>query len=73
MREPRTEQIALMVEEYLGLVDQPPERGGMHDAVAVPLVFRTRRRRRLGMAPALGARRVTGIRCQMRLKHQTAP
>ena len=30
-----------MIEEYLGLVDQPAESGRMHDAIAVPLIFRT--------------------------------
>ena len=30
-------QIAFVVEEHLGFVDQAPKRGGMHDAIAVAL------------------------------------
>jgi hypothetical protein len=39
MRQPGAEQVALVVDEDLGLVDQAPERGAVHDAVAVALVF----------------------------------
>ena len=39
MGEPRAVQVALVVDEHLGLVDEAAERGGMHDAVAVALVF----------------------------------
>ena len=37
VREPRTEQVALVVQEDLRLVDQPTEGRGMDDAVAVAL------------------------------------
>ena len=40
MRQPRSVQIALVIDEHLGLVDQPAKRGGMHDAIAVALIFR---------------------------------
>ena len=39
MRQAGAVQVALVVDEDLGLVHQPAERGGMHDAVAVALVF----------------------------------
>ena len=61
MREPRAEQVAFVVQEDLGLVDQPPERGGMHDAVAIALERVARRRRRFRMAPAARSRRVAGV------------
>ena len=57
--EPGTEQVALVVDEHLGLVLQPPERGGMDDAVAVALEFGTRRREGLRMLPPAG---LTGMR-----------
>jgi hypothetical protein len=37
VREAGAKQVALMVEEHLGLVDQPAEGGGVDDAVAVAL------------------------------------
>ena len=40
MREAGAVQVALVIDEHLGLVDQPAERGGMDDAVAVALVLR---------------------------------
>ena len=56
VREPRAEQVAFVVQEHLRLVDQPAERGGMDDAVAVALELGAGRRRRLGMAAAAAAR-----------------
>jgi hypothetical protein len=41
MRQPCSVQIAFVIDENLGLVDQPAESGRMHDAIAVPLIFRT--------------------------------
>src|SRR4030088_3316558 len=41
MGQPCSVQIAFVVDENLGLVHQPPERGRMHDAVAISLIFRT--------------------------------
>ena len=52
MREPRAKQIALMVQKYLGLVDQAAKRGAMHDAVAVALKVGARRRRKFGVSAA---------------------
>ena len=42
MGQSRTEQVTLVVQENLGLVNQPPESRGMDNAVAVPLILRTR-------------------------------
>src|SRR5580692_4924196 len=52
MRQPGPIQVALVVDEHLGLVDQPAERGGMDDAIAVPLIFRTVGGLRLRVAAA---------------------
>ena len=60
VREPRAEQIAFVVEEHLCFVNQPPECGGVHDAVAVTLESVARGRRRLSKAPPPAVRRVAG-------------
>jgi len=52
VREPGSIQVAFVIDEHLGLVDQAAEGGGMHDAVAVALVFRTICRLRFSIAPA---------------------
>ena len=44
MRQPGAVEIALVIDENLGLVDQTAEGRGMHDAVAVALVFGRDRR-----------------------------
>src|SRR6266404_5778269 len=41
MRQPRPVQIPLVIDENLGLVDQPAKSSRMHDAIAIPLIFRT--------------------------------
>ena len=46
MREAGSKQVAFVIEEHLRLVDQPPERGGMHDAIPIALVFGAGRRGR---------------------------
>jgi hypothetical protein len=56
------EQVALVVDEHLGLVFQAAEGGGMHDAVAVALEFGTRCGGRFRMAAALGFGGFCGIR-----------
>jgi hypothetical protein len=61
VREPRAEQVALVVQEHLGLVDQAAEGRGVHDAVAVALEVGARRRGRLGMAAPAAARGIAGI------------
>ena len=61
MRETRAEQVALVIQENLRLVDQPPEGRGMHDAVAVALVVGARGRHGLGVAAPTRARRVAGV------------
>ena len=75
MREPGAEQVALVVQEHLRLVDQPAERGGMHDAVAVALEVVARGRWRDRVAPAArpggvagvgGQGHGRGIRCTLR-------
>ena len=40
VRHARAKQVTLVVQEDLRLVDQPPERRGMNDAVAIALVIR---------------------------------
>jgi hypothetical protein len=40
MRQPGSVQVALVVYEDLGLVDQPAKCGGMNDAIAVALILR---------------------------------
>ncbi len=52
VREPRAVQVAFMVHEHLGLVDEAAERRRMHDAVAIALVFGAVTRRRLVVAAA---------------------
>lgn len=56
-----------MVQEYLGLVDQPPKRRGVNDAVPIALKFRARWRRCLGVATPARPGRVTGVWGQRRL------
>ena len=51
MREPRAKQVALMVKEHLGLVNQSPECRRVDNTVAVALKLRTRRRYRFKNTP----------------------
>ncbi len=53
--QPGAEQIAFVVDEYLGLVFQAAEGGGMNDAVAVALEFGARCGGRFGMQRARGS------------------
>ncbi len=53
--------VALVMDEDLGLVSQPPEGGRMDDAVPVALEFGPRRRERLGDQTARRTRRVGRI------------
>src|SRR5262249_29949775 len=64
MGEPRAVVIALVIDEDLGLVLQPPERRRMDDAVAVALEGAARRRLGLGMQAAAALPRQGGIGCQ---------
>ena len=52
MRQPGAEQVALVIDEHLGLVFEPPKSRGMDDAVAIALKFAALRRRRFGNRPA---------------------
>jgi hypothetical protein len=61
VRQPCAVVIALVVDEHLRLVDQPPERRRMQDAVAVALERAARRAVRLGEAPAPGRDGAGGI------------
>ena len=45
VRQAGSKEIAFVIDEDLGLVDQAPERGAVHDAIAVALVLAARRRR----------------------------
>ena len=53
--------IALVEDEDLGLVGEPPERGRMDDSVTVPAKGVARRAHRLRMEPAATPRRNGGI------------
>ena len=61
MREPRAEQVPFVVQEDLRFVHQAPERRGVHDAAAVPLVVGARGRRGFRVPAPPGLRRVAGI------------
>src|SRR5258708_4336458 len=52
VRQAGPEQVAFMVDEYLRLVLQAPERGAVNDAIAVALKLRAGGRLGLGKAPA---------------------
>ena len=55
MGEARAEMIALVIDEHLGLVGEPSERGRMDDSIAVALKRSAGRRGRLGkQAPSRG-------------------
>ena len=65
VRQPRAVMVALVIDEDLRLMDEPPERGRVHDAVAVALIDRARGARRLLVQPAaafFGVRGVAGKR-----------
>ena len=62
VRQARTEQISLVIEEHLGLVFKAAESRGMDDAVAVALELAARGVRRLGKATSLPLCRVGRIR-----------
>ena len=64
MGQPRAVEVALVVDEHLGLVLQLAERGRMDDAVAVALERRARRRLRLRMQPPPRRAGMHGIRRQ---------
>jgi hypothetical protein len=57
-------QVAFVVDEHLGLVFQPPERGGMNDAVTVALEFGARRGGGFGMQPPAGLVGMRGVGCE---------
>src|SRR6202171_3727731 len=62
MGEPGAEMVALVRNEDLRLVGQPPEGRAMDDAVAIPLKCRPRRRMCLRDQPSAASCRVRGIR-----------
>src|SRR5258708_4704617 len=59
--QPGTEQIAFMIDEYLGLVFETAERGGVNDAVTIPLEFRAAGRGCFGELSAARSRGIGGI------------
>src|SRR5258708_14776118 len=61
MGEPGPIVVALMGDEYLGLVFEPAERHGMADAVAVALELGATARLRLGPAPSAAGLRHAGV------------
>ena len=68
MRHPRAKQVAFVVDEHLRLVDQPPERGGMNDAVTVSLEFVARGRGRRGVKAPARRGRVAGVGRELALR-----
>ena len=64
MGQPGAKQVALVVQEDLGLVDQAPERRAVDDAVAVALELIARGGRGLGVTPAARLLRVAGVRLE---------
>jgi len=66
MRHARAKEVTLVVQKYLGLVDQAPERGRVDDAVAVALESIARGRRQLRVTSAPGLQGVAGPRGQAR-------
>src|SRR5690606_22677586 len=60
VRQPCAKQVAFMIEEDLGLVDEAAKRRRMDDAVAVTLVVVARGRRRLAAPTSPRCRRVAG-------------
>src|SRR5947208_1522493 len=67
--------VALVEDEHLGLISQPPERRRMDDAVAVAAEIAPRRARRLGIEPTAAVRRVgrIGRRRNSRGRHEKRP
>jgi len=61
MGEPGAEMVALVRNEDLRLVGQPPERRAMDDAVAIALKYRARWRMRLRDQPSAASRRIGGV------------
>ena len=72
VRQARAIQVALVIDEHLGLVDEPPECGGVDDTVPVALVLPPVPCLRLGVTPALRPRLRCGIGREWRRVHQTA-
>jgi hypothetical protein len=64
MGQPSSVQVALVVDEDLGLVNQAAKCGGMYDAIAVALILGAVFGFRFGMAAAAGMLRVSGIGCE---------
>ena len=64
VRQPRAVMVALVIDEHLRLMDEPAERGRMHDAVAVALIDGARGAWRLLMEPAAALPGVHGVACK---------
>src|SRR5690242_17824046 len=73
MRQPRAEEVALVVDEHLGLVLQLAKRRRVDDAIAVALVCRARRRLRLVMQPTARRLGMHGIGRQGGTTHHLVP
>lgn len=64
MGESRAKEISFVVKKDLRFVHQPSKRGGMDDAIAIPLVVASRRRRRFCMTPTPRFIRMASVRLQ---------
>ena len=67
--EARAEKVALMVDEHLGFVLEPPESRRMNDAVTVALKFAAVKRRRIGKPPTTRICRTHGIARKVTAAH----
>jgi len=73
MRQAGSVKIALMVNKYLRLVDQPSKGRGMHDAITVALKFAPVSMRGFGiLAPATGGLQ-SSVRGQTRIRINVSP
>ena len=73
MRDSGAVQIAFVIYEYLCLVDEPPKRVRMDDAIAISLEFGAETRRRLGETPAAALFVDRGIRRERLIHVLAAP
>jgi hypothetical protein len=64
VRKSRAIEIALVIDEYLRFVDQPPESGGMHDTITIALVVAAICCCRFPVAPTLALIFMGGVGCQ---------
>ncbi len=65
MGQARAVEVALVIDEYLGLVHEPAKRGRVNNPVAIALVFTAVAGRRFRMAPAPTLRLAGRVRSKL--------